>query len=141
MDSLEAMLQKGGIKAVSDSDIPAPQCDVPITRRADQKGVIMTIGKIPDSYFNGDSVHGFIGAGLTPDRFDCKVPIMTSDGNFTLNKGAGATQVTCMPNVFSAIVEQLNIGDGPFYIRYTFGTSTDTASWHFSQPLTASFQS
>ncbi len=101
----------------------------------------MTIGKVPDSYFDSNEAYGFIGAGLTPDRFDCKIPLTTSDGNFTLNKGAGPKQVTCMANVFPAIVEQLGVGDGPFYIRYTFGTSSDVKSWHFSQPLIASFQS
>lgn len=138
MNSMEAMLQKGGLKVISDPNLTA--CALPITQHGDSGGVILTIDHIPDSYFEGGSeVTGFIGAGLHPDLFDRKVDITDNHGVLILKKGAPSTEVHCVANVFSSIVEQLNIGAKPFYIRYTFGPSTGSDGWHFSQPLIAWF--
>lgn len=145
MDNQESYSWKTGVAVSSDQNLGAPSspnsaaATIQITSSDDQAGVELVIPKIPDSYFNGsDSITAFMGAGKRPDVTDRKINVEgDSGGNFTVQKGAKSTKVTCKPGAFTEFVKELQLGNGLFYIRYAFGSS----SGHVSEPASAKFTS
>lgn len=136
MVDLKLPLRKRDGKDTADTNLsaPAPALQLfQITRNDDEVGVELVLPIVPVSYFDGDEVRGYIGAGATPDAMDRMLRVQGDGGMFTMKKNASHTVVTCVHHAFSEFVKELETKDRVFYIFYALAVE----QWNISQPLAA----